>query len=162
MRSHRGKRGIALLSGLGLGAGLMFLLDPRGGRYRRAWLRDKAARATRTSARAIGKASRDVKNRVWGLLWKAKKLKRSEQVPDDVVVYRVRSKLGRLVSHPKAIQVRADRGRVILEGAVLESELLDLMSAVPSVPGVKDVDNQLDTYKEPKDIPGLRGARVAV
>jgi outer membrane lipoprotein SlyB len=52
--------------GAGVGAGLMFLLDPRLGRRRRALLRDKAVSFSRQAVVAVDKTSRDVKNRTYG------------------------------------------------------------------------------------------------
>ena len=52
----------------GLGAGVMFLLDPRGGRRRRALLRDKGYSLARQATSAIDKTSRDMKNRVHGTI----------------------------------------------------------------------------------------------
>lgn len=51
-----------------LGAGVMFLLDPRGGRRRRALLRDKGFSWARHATGAIDKTSRDLKNRVHGTI----------------------------------------------------------------------------------------------
>lgn len=42
----------------GLGAGLMYLLDPQGGRQRRALAREKCAHAAKTSGKAVGKATK--------------------------------------------------------------------------------------------------------
>jgi hypothetical protein len=58
--------------GSGLGAGLMFLLDPNMGRRRRALIRDKAFSMMRTASSAADKTARDVKNRVYGTIITAK------------------------------------------------------------------------------------------
>lgn len=80
-----------------------------------------------------------------------------EDVPDHVLVERVRSKMGRYVSHPSSIDVNARDGQVTLEGVVLAHELDDLLSAVASVSGVKRVENRLEAHKTPENIPGLQG-----
>jgi hypothetical protein len=62
----------AILGGIGLGAALMYLYDPKDGRRRRAMIRDKANSIGNDAKRAIDKRSRDVKNRAQGLLHEAK------------------------------------------------------------------------------------------
>jgi hypothetical protein len=68
---------------------------------------------------------------------------RQEDVTDDVLVERVRSKIGRCVSHPRAIEVSAHDGRVVLSGKVLQRESPRLLSAVWGVRGVRGIENQL-------------------
>ncbi len=60
-------------AGLGvvLGAGLMYLLDPQGGRSRRALARDKAVSLAKTGGTAVGKKSRHLGNRTKGLISEA-------------------------------------------------------------------------------------------
>jgi len=62
---------LTLLGGLGLGAGLMYLLDPDGGRRRRALARDKAVHGLKVSGKALRKTSVDVGNRTRGLVAEA-------------------------------------------------------------------------------------------
>jgi hypothetical protein len=70
---------MAILSGIGLGAALMYLYDPRDGRRRRAIIRDKANSFGNDARRALDKGSKDVKNRAQGLLHEAKaKFSRSD------------------------------------------------------------------------------------
>jgi hypothetical protein len=72
-------------------------------------------------------------------------LRKSEQpVGDDVLVRRVRIRMGHAVSHPRAIEVSASNGNVTLSGPVLQSELGHLLSCVSKTRGVKGVENQLD------------------
>lgn len=56
-----------LLGGATLGAGLMYILDPEGGRRRRALARDKAVHLSKTGGQALGKTSRDLLNRGKGV-----------------------------------------------------------------------------------------------
>jgi uncharacterized membrane protein len=146
-----------LATGLGLGAGLTYLLDPDKGRRRRALLRDKAVRAVHRVNDCINVAARDVRHRSCGLKADARALfNNGEQTSDRVLTERVRSKLGRLVSHPHSIQVTADRGQVRLSGPILEREVCNLLAGVSSVRGVTSVENRLEVHREP-DVPGLQG-----
>src|SRR5437016_3177049 len=52
---------------IGLGAGLMYLLDPDKGRRRRALARDKAKSLWRRSEQIAAKTSRDLGNRARGV-----------------------------------------------------------------------------------------------
>lgn len=147
-----------LLIAGGIGAGLMYLLDPDRGRRRRALLRDKVVHAWHEANDAIDKTTRDVANRTHGLIAEAEALFNHEEVSDDVLVARVRSKLGRVVSHPHAIKVRAENGRVTLEGPILEREVEALIDQVASIRGVKEIVNRLEVHDKP-DIPALQGGR---
>src|SRR5947209_6973026 len=109
-------------AGAGLGAGLMYLLDPQGGRRRRALARDKAASALNKGGDAVKKTSRDLGNRTRGLVSQVgSRLRQGEdvQVDDKVLCNRVRSKLGHAISHASALEVTAEDGRVTLAGPVL-------------------------------------------
>jgi uncharacterized membrane protein len=147
----------ALLGGLGIGAGLMYLLDPERGRRRRALARSKATHVLATGGASLGRASRDLAHRSRGLLAQAGSRLRSEIVNDEVLEYRVRSKMGRFVSHPHAIEVLAEDGEVTLAGEVLASEVTGLLAAVRSVRGVRRVDDQLRVYESAERVSSLQG-----
>lgn len=142
-----------------LGAGLMALLDPERGKRRRALLRDKAARAADAIGDGAGTTARDLRNRIAGLLAEARHIVARKKTSDEVLVERVRSKLGRVVSHPASVEVTARTGRVILAGPVLESEKKDLISCVESVRGVRAVEDRLETHKQAGTVPGLQGGK---
>jgi osmotically-inducible protein OsmY len=146
----------AILTGLGLGAGLMYFLDPERGGRRRAFVRDKAAHATRVGVAALGAAGMDLSNRASGLMAQARGALRSGPVDDGVLVERVRAKLGRLVSHPHAVDVKAIDGCVHLRGPVLQAEVPRLVRAVARVPGVRDVINALDAHPNADGVPALQ------
>jgi len=146
-----------LIGGLGIGAGLMFLLDPDKGRRRRALIRDQMAHATHTAEHAVGKASRDMGNRARGIVARTQSVFSTRRVPDDVLVARVRSHLGHTVSHPRAICVEARDGHVRLTGATLAREFDYLISSVLSVPGVTQIEDWLDVYRDSSHMPSLQG-----
>lgn len=54
---------LALVGGLGLGAALMYLLDPDRGRGRRALIREKAEDAANKAGEYAEKMSRDIRDR---------------------------------------------------------------------------------------------------
>ena len=110
----------SVIGGFGLGAGLMYLLDPDRGRRRRAMVRDRISSRIGDSEAFLGKTARDSANRARGLLARTRtRVTPGGRVSDEVLAERVRSKLGRYVSHPGAIEVDAQRGRVVLRGPIL-------------------------------------------
>jgi uncharacterized membrane protein len=145
---------------LGAGAGLMYLFDPDRGACRRARLKDKAAHAINKTGAAAGSVSRDLTNRVRGLAAQAGSVFKSGDADDDTLAARVRSKMGRAVSHPGAIEVTARDGVVTLGGDALIHEVDALLSCARSTPGVRGVDNQLQIHNRPGDIPNLQGGRA--
>jgi len=60
-------RACALLGGVGLGAGLMYFLDPDLGRRRRSFARDKAVRLAHEARDAADVVAKDMSNRAQGL-----------------------------------------------------------------------------------------------
>lgn len=146
----------SLIGGLGLGAGLMFILDPDRGRGRRAVIRDKAKSALRETEDALATATRDLGNRTGGLLVEAGSRLTQSPVSDATLLARVRSKLGRATAHPRAIDVIVEGGRVILRGPVLASEVASIVSVISKVSGVREVENLLEVH-ETADIAELQG-----
>jgi uncharacterized protein YwbE len=78
-------------------------------------------------------------------------------VPDDLLVARVRARLGRVCSHPRAIDVGAHDGRITLRGPTLVNEVNGLLAAAASVRGVNAVQNDLEIHEHPHGIPALQG-----
>jgi hypothetical protein len=148
---------LVILGSLGLGAGLMYLLDKDRGRRRRAMLLDKTVHAINESRRSMRITARDFRNRVRGLSAGARTIVNRTPVADEVLVERVRSKMGRVVSHPHSINVSAEDGRVILTGPIPTTEVQNLIKCVSSVPGVTLVENILEPHEQPGDVPALQG-----
>ena len=152
-------RAIGLLSAAGIGAGMMYLFDPDRGKRRRALVRNKAEHASKIATAAAGKTQRDVRNHLLGAFAELESLFRSEEVSDDVLEARVRSKLGRIVSHPHAIEVKAVEGVVILTGPILADEVHPLLDTVIVVNGVTNIDNRLEIHECAGEVPALQGGR---
>jgi uncharacterized membrane protein len=138
------------------GAALMYFFDPSRGKRRRAGVRDQAKGTWNDFTGELDKARRDAFNRTQGLVAGMRSVFSAE--PDDsVLVERVRSRIGRAVSHPHAIAAQIENGGVILKGPILASEVEYLLHAVRSVSGVKNVQNRLDPHEEAGDTSSLQG-----
>jgi uncharacterized membrane protein len=141
--------GKAALGSFAVGAALMYFADPSRGKRRRLIVRDKANAGMRDVARALDKAGRDLRNRSQGLASTVRKLSSHSEADEPVIEERVRSVLGRVVSHPHAIMVTAEPGgRVTLGGLVASAELQNLLQRVRAIQGVKEVVNRLRVNRE--------------
>lgn len=149
-----------LIRGAGIGAALMYFFDPERGGRRRAMARDKLTRVAHVTGDSVGTAARDVANRARGVAAGARSLVQPDDADDDVIQARVRTALGRFVSHPHAIHVTVDQGRVTLDGNVLEDEAAEIVARVPRVRGVVDVLNRLRVRRSAEGIPSLQGGRM--
>jgi uncharacterized membrane protein len=147
-----------LFLGGALGVALMYFLDPNSGRRRRARTRDKVVRAAKVVNEGAKVTARDTMHRAQGAWAEAKRLfNHEEDVSDEALLGRVRAALGRVVSHPHAIEVMASGGHVTLLGPILSYEVRPLLKAVRRVPGVRGVSDQLTVYNEPGNVSSLQG-----
>lgn len=119
----------ALAIAAATGAALMYLLDPDGGARRRARLRH---------------GSRD--------LPEIPATPRAAAADDAQLRQQVHTSLGRLVSHPRALDVRVSGGVVRLSGAVLAKERDGLLHQVSAMPGVQRVVNTMTAHDFPSGI----------
>lgn len=69
---------LAILSGIGVGAALMYLFDPQDGNRRRALIRDKAVALSNDTQEALSGKAQDLSNRAKGLMHEAKSTFSSE------------------------------------------------------------------------------------
>ena len=152
-------RTVGLISAAGIGAGLMYLFDPDRGKRRRAEIRNKAKHFNRVAIDAAGKTQRDLRNHLVGIVSEMNSLVRSEKVADSVLEARIRSKLGRIVSHPHAIEVRVVAGRAILTGPILAAEAVPLFEVISGIAGLKTVENLLELHEYAGDLPALQGGK---
>src|SRR5207253_11108980 len=94
----------------GLGAGIMYVLDPRHGRRRRALARDKVVSALSRADDAVGATARDMANRARGIVAETRAAVRGRKGPDD----RGDGRRGRL---PDILQARWSPTTRVLAGA---------------------------------------------
>jgi osmotically-inducible protein OsmY len=71
---------------------------------------------------------------------------RRESVPDDVLVTRVRLKLGELLAQPGSVNIEVHGGRVRLTGPAAAGELRKVMRALRALPGVHGLDCRLTAH----------------
>ncbi len=145
------------MGGVGLGAGVMYLADPRSGRWRRAHAQDKAVHVAHEAGDAAQIVARDLAHRTRGLFFELLGRLRHEEVDDATLAARVRAALGRVCSHPHSVSVRCNQGRVFLEGVILADERKKLLQRVRRVRGVGRVEDLLDAYAEAGRHPDLQG-----
>jgi hypothetical protein len=142
------------VAAFGAGAAVMFLLDPRAGGARRALLRDKAVHARHALRTGAGVVVRDLENRARGVV--AELRPHHAPIDDEILRDRVRAHLGRVCSHPHAIEVHVRNGIVELLGRVLAAEVDGVVDEVRAMDGVRDVDDDLEVH-DYADIQALQG-----
>ncbi len=145
-----------MLGGMGLGAGLTYWTDPRSGRRRRAVAHDKALHTLHEVESAAHLIARDLAQRSRGFLFKFRGRVRHEEVDDKTLEARVRSALGRVCSHPHAIQVGVEQGRVRLAGVILQSEHPRVIARIARVPGLVGLVDELEVHARPGSHPALQ------
>ncbi len=141
------------LSGAAIGTVAMYMFDPDRGRRRRALARDKLRSLSVKTGDAIEVAGRDLGNRLGGLQAQFSRMfaPRHNMADDRVVAARVRAKLGRVVSHPHAVEVAVQQGRLSLSGSVAAEEKPRLLDCVQAVPGVSAVEDRLTIQPQAQD-----------
>ncbi len=144
------------MTGVGWGAGLMYFLDPERGATRRARARDRLTHAAHRSADAMSVAKRDLSHRASGTAARLRTAMNHRSTDSVVLVERVRAHLGRVASHPRAIDVAATAGVVRLSGPILRDEASRVLKAVRGIPGVRELVDNLDRH-DAADIPVLQG-----
>ena len=143
----RGKA-LAFLGGVGVGALVMYFLDPTSGNRRRAVTRDRVLKAGRKTGHAIEGRAKAMAGRAKGLAARARAHFDSDTPSDDVLAQRVRTALGRVISHPRLINISAKAGVVTLSGTVSEEESKGLSAAVRGVQGVTELVDETEVREE--------------
>ncbi len=147
----------AWLYGLGIGAGLMYFLDPQQGDRRKALVRDQLVRFRDESKDAVDVGVRDLRNRTRGLLAEGIAIVSNEGTPDYVMEERLRSRLGFLTRHPRAVQVSVREGTLHVDGDILADESEAFIAGLSRIRGVRNVQNNLRVHQEAGNISSLQG-----
>lgn len=148
---------VTLLTGGLAGAALMYFFDPNMGRRRRALLRDQMVKLRNTTSSHAEVFAEQAAGRARGAVADTGRHLAFEEVSDETLVARVRSEMGRYVSHPRAVEVTAEGGVVTLTGNILALEVQPFVAKVKTMPGVRHVDNRLQVHESAGNIPDLQG-----
>jgi len=114
----------------------------------RARVKERLESSTRRTRDLVKKAGRDVAHRTVGIAHDMRSSWQSDTPSDEKLKARVRSKLGRIATHPQAIAVGVCDGVVSLSGVALRAEISGIEREVRAIRGVTEVENQL----EPQDV----------
>ena len=144
-----------LLTSIGLGAGLMYFMDPQHGEQRRALVRDRANRFVSDIDNSLDVAMQDARNRTRGVLSEMTARLSEEGIPDWILEERVRSNLGRTLGYTRGVNVRAEGGRVYLSGPVMREDQDAVVKAAVRTRGVRGVENELQAVDDQQEITGF-------
>lgn len=160
-RWRRGRRrgGLGLLR-IGLGAGLMYLFDPDAGRRRRSLARDKALHLRKLAERTYRKGTVDLRHRAEGLAAETRARLDRRSAPPEILVARVRAKMGTVVSHPRAIEVKCEDGVVTFSGPILAHEAGRLLRKAGRIPGVHGIVDRLERHATGENVPALQAGHL--
>jgi osmotically-inducible protein OsmY len=139
------------------GAGAMYFLDPKAGSRRRSLLRDQVVKISNTASELAEDFADMATDKAQGTVAEASRHLEQESVSNETLVARVRSEMGRYVSHPQAVDVTATSGVVTLKGNILSNEVQPFVSKVYTIPGVRHVENRLQVHESADNIPDLQG-----
>jgi hypothetical protein len=147
-RRHFWGQIICALGSLGLGAGIVYYIDPDRGRTRRAKLRDKFVHFTNETGDFFSRTGRHLRNKMYGYYAEGRSaasnmMGGSESADDQTLTNRIRSELGRSTRNISGLNIRCSNGRVSLSGTAPDAEISSIVTIISGVRGVTGVDNQL-------------------
>jgi hypothetical protein len=131
-----------------LGLGTMYFLDPKRGKRRRVAVYDQFRHYLKKTTHQSQIAVIDLQHRAQGLIAETKTKFKRDPVSDAVLAERIRSRLGRIVEHPKSVQVDVHHGQVYLGGQVYSHEMASLIREIRRMMGVKRVLNDLNCFSD--------------
>ncbi|MGQ0814743.1 MAG: BON domain-containing protein [Gemmatimonadota bacterium] len=141
METHKNET-IALLAGVGLGAAIMYFVDPHRGKARRHMLADQTAGALRDAGRDLEVTRRDLRNRAQGVAAELRQHVEDDVVSDPQLVERVRAELGHHVDSIRRLEISATNGEITLTGSIPADQHDEILRVVDKVRGVRQVYDQ--------------------
>ncbi len=124
-----------------LGAGAFWLLDPRLGRSRRAWLASKGTHLLNDAGRFFRQSGRYIGSRVSNRVTQAKAQYRNEPASDSKLQNRIRAELGHISADNSKVSVDVRDGWVSLGGIAPQSDVQSIANFVLGIRGVRGLDN---------------------
>src|SRR5689334_13726156 len=117
-----------IIGGAAAGAVAIYFLDRENGQQRRARVVNATSRLAQAIAEGADLGIRDAQHRLTGMAKHAWFSFRREHLDDRVLVERIRSRMGRILSHPHKIHVASDRGTITLWGQSPVEEARELIT----------------------------------
>lgn len=156
---ERFEHSVTLLSGMIIGATVMYIFDEHRGARRRSYARDRVIHAGHVLGRKLSKRSRDLMNRAVGSVAELRSSirDRAGRISDDQLVDRVRAQLGHVVSHSGLLQVQASDGCVVVSGPVLENEVEKIRGRLAKIRGVRECRLELEPHADLERLSGRAG-----
>jgi hypothetical protein len=151
---------LAIILGAIGGAIGMFFFDPRQGNRRRSLVRDQVVRFRHRAPHTLDAVSQQIHDKAQGVKAEMHSHIAHEPVSDQTLVQRVRSEMGRYVSHPGAITVTSTQGEVTISGAILTNEATPFIAAVMRLSGVRQLHDFLERHENPDNVPELQGGQT--
>src|SRR5438128_415884 len=144
---------VAWCGGMLAGLGVMYLMDRDAGRRHRALVRDQMVHYRRMTERLLERKGRDLTNRVRGMALQRTRHAHDEVIDDAVLVERIRSHMGHLLSHAETrrIEVSVKDGRVTLSGHAVASHVNRVLGHMATVPGVRELVAKLTVHPGVQD-----------
>jgi len=135
----------------------MYLLDPDRGNARRARIKNALVHASKVESNLFRKGLRDAQNRAQGMTMRVRRVF-SEPAADEVVLGRIRARLGRVVAHAHAhaIDIAIQDGRVVLRGPVLAEEAEAVLRCARGTVGVREIVDRLERHLTPVGVQALK------
>lgn len=78
------------------------------------------------------------------------------EIPDDVLLERIRARIARHSDHPRGIMVTVQDGMATVTGPILAREVDAVIRAIQDVRGVRGVTNRLVVYRAPGNMPAFQ------
>ena len=133
-----------ILGGMAGATAAAYFLDRQHGPERRARFARNAERLGSAAVDGVSLGIRDTGHRLLGKARHVWLTTRRDHVDDRVLAERIRSRMGRILTHPHKIQVACDKGAVTLWGEASQDEVRDLTHAVAGISGVKEVLDHIE------------------
>jgi osmotically-inducible protein OsmY len=141
-RSTTGSIGLFLI-GLGTGVALTYYFDPRLGSRRRGLTHDRTLSLMSHTKSLTMKRLKHVRNQILGAVSQVANLVRPEEPPtDEVLKARIRATLGRILEHPRQVDIATQAGHVTIMGTLRTGEIDTVLTAIRAVRGVSSVEDK--------------------
>jgi gas vesicle protein len=123
-----------------IGAGVMYIADPRLGRARRAWFMDKSRSMANRTGKSFYRTGRHMANKAKGVVAETRGAAQD-------LVERINNSLRGMLKDPTAVQVSSDvSGAVTLVGRLATEQCDRVLRTIESIPGVTRVVNRIETF----------------